>query len=125
MLSQSESPTQERKRIPLTRCECGYYVHAEELGEPRCPRHDPVIIVRIHKERREVRLDNGRFAPIGTVRPGFYECWRCGLVKPLDDFYPASSKRNGRQSRCKKCDNSMKTARRREPPSGVVRWSNG
>ena len=30
-------------------------------------------------------------------------CTKCNEVKPLDDFYKEKRKRNGRESRCKKC----------------------
>jgi hypothetical protein len=40
----------------------------------------------------------------------FHRCPRCGVTKPLTDFYADKGKSNGRRFICKACDNE--TARR-------------
>lgn len=41
-------------------------------------------------------------------------CYVCKAVKSLDDFYAASSRYDGKQSKCKACDNEHATQRIRE-----------
>jgi hypothetical protein len=56
----------------------------------------------------------GRYLATSVVEPGMCRCWRCREVLPLDEghFRRAASKATGFQSRCKRCDNRMRTGRR-------------
>jgi hypothetical protein len=105
-----KNPTQ-ADRVSLARCDHGYYVHAEKLRTPRCP------CCHQHTKKNNLthflrtRLGNGRFAPIHSVAPGVYRCTICREIKPLSEFYGATSRATGKQSRCKKCDNRLKNRR--------------
>jgi DNA-directed RNA polymerase subunit RPC12/RpoP len=56
----------------------------------------------------------------GKREPGKYRCYMCGRLLPdgtvpelgPSQFFRASSKRNGHQSRCKQCDNKRRFWRR-------------
>jgi hypothetical protein len=127
----SHSPTQEN-RDDRTRCPHGYYVHARKLGTPRCRTCDPMsqplegqyisyalalLALRNAKGRGRRRNLKGSlvFDSEATVGPGEYRCWRCRKVLPLDDehFRRQASKATGHVSRCKPCDNALRSARRR------------
>ena len=59
------------------------------------------------------------------------QCYKCKKVKNLDRFYKKSSNTTDMLSgRCKKCDNALKTAWRKNNPEKVRiyekgRWKNG
>lgn len=42
---------------------------------------------------------------------GEYLCVRCGVIKPLSEFYVSRSSARGHQSRCKDCDNTTRSER--------------
>jgi hypothetical protein len=56
----------------------------------------------------------------GKQEPGHYRCYMCGRLLPdgtipelgPSQFFGATSKRNGHQSRCKQCDNKRRFWRR-------------
>lgn len=43
-------------------------------------------------------------------------CSRCGLVKPLDEFYPSPQGKQGRKSICKVCTETQRRQYRRDHP---------
>lgn len=131
MCSKCVSPTQEQ-HANKARCGHGYYQEFRKLKTPPCPRCNPHLyplepelvsfaLVLIANKRTATRpkLRDRRnsfvFAPEATVEPGRYRCWCCGEVKPLthEHFRRAASKKTGFQGRCKKCDNKLKTKKRR------------
>jgi hypothetical protein len=77
---------------------------------------------------RQCRVKNtkGQFEATGTVEPGRYRCWKCREVKDLTpaNFCRQASKKTGFVSRCKSCDNKLKTEKRRAPRVEVERYSN-
>ena len=50
-----------------------------------------------------------RFEPPASLERGEKICIDCGLPYPLAAFYTSTSSRDGRQSRCKECDNKRRT----------------
>jgi len=118
------SPTQ--VTATLIRCGHGYYVEHRKHRSPPCPTCNP-LVYSLDKELSSYALallamraqrpknDCGKFQPTASVSPGEYRCWCCREVKPLDaeHFRRDSTKSTGFQSRCKACDNSLKTAKRR------------
>lgn len=49
------------------------------------------------------------------------KCRDCGLIKRPDEFYAHSAAADGRQSRCKVCDNKARSRRFREPAKKILR----
>lgn len=133
MCSKCVSPTQDTS-ANKARCGHGYYQEFAKLKTPPCPRCHPHLyplerelasfaLVLIANKRTATRprprMRDRRnsivFVAEATVEPGMYRCWCCGKVKPLgaDNFRRDASKSTGFQSRCKKCDNGLKTRKRR------------
>lgn len=115
----------------LVRCEHGYYLRARELGTPTCRTCHPfsarlekdetsfsLALLALRRVKLRLRTGKGQFPAEATVQPGHYRCWKCREVYPLDakHFRHAPSKRTGFQSRCKWCDNKLKTAKRQGKP---------
>lgn len=129
------NPTQERQ-VDRTRCPHGYYLHARELGTPRCEMchrdsfpldarrtRDALALIAIKHGLERRRTDEGRFPPEASVAPGVYRCWCCRRVLPLDEkhFRRAASKATGYQTRCKQCDNAQRFRRRQGLEGAGVR----
>ena len=58
------------------------------------------------------------------------ECYKCGKIKSLDDFYKRKVNKNGYCGRCKKCDNILKNDWVKRNPEKVKsyekkRWRSG
>lgn len=47
-------------------------------------------------------------------------CFHCGIIKPQESFYPSGGNRKDRRGRCKACDSSCRTERRRELQARMV-----
>lgn len=108
MSETEENPTQVMTTHRSNRCEHGF------LSELRlCP----VCFPKSLTANPRIRASNGQFRATASegLPDGYYRCWRCGKVKPLQDFSRCASKRNGHLSRCKKCDNSIHAEKKRKP----------
>ena len=117
------------------RCEHGYYLHARDLGTPKCRTCDPMsarleadeisfslALLALRRVKLRLRTGKGQYPAEATPKPGYYRCWCCREEYPLDchHFRRAPSKATGFQGRCKWCDNKLKTKKRRgEPRPGV------
>lgn len=75
---------------------------------------------------RQMRVKNqrGQFEATAT-KDGLRWCWKGQHWVPLDaqHFHRAASKRTGFQDRCKKCDNRLKSEKRRAPRIEVESYS--
>src|SRR5690554_4606417 len=61
---------------------------------------------------------DARAARRNSVPDGFKRCYRCGEVKPLEEFSPRKDSRDGRQSLCYACD-TRRTRERHWKERGV------
>ena len=132
MFISATSPTQDTSAghsLHNPRCEHGYYVEARTMKTPRCPACDPIPepwtpdeVKSLLRRRamsqigKRTRAITGRFERLFPVPDGHQRCWRCKDVHPLDHehFRHDKGKPSGFQTRCKKCDNGLKTSKRRE-----------
>jgi hypothetical protein len=95
-----ESDARQETRTPTGRCSHGFL--AGLCVMPRCR----------HAEPRPTRNQRSTRVLLRTNRPapdGFYCCTRCGLTKPIEEFYVSRQSKMGHQSRCKPCDNLSRT----------------
>lgn len=121
----SVDPTQhECFRHRVIRCEHGYMVEAQIcptcFPSPRCedPEEISETLHELAKEQNRVRTKEGRFKQIR-----FYRCWGCKQPKPMDEkhFRRCASKATGFQTRCKWCDNRIKTLKRQKKTREQIR----
>lgn len=70
-----------------------------------------------HQTRRKDPV-SGRFASFAAMapEPGKLWCWKCKGWKLESEFRRDTTKRTGRQTRCKTCDNRLKTEKRKAQP---------
>jgi hypothetical protein len=81
-----------------------------------------------------VKSQKGKFEPVASrmleeTPEGFplleYHCWRCKrwFLLTSENFRRAASKATGFQTRCKLCDNSLKTEKKRAPRIEIERYA--
>jgi hypothetical protein len=102
------------------RCEHGFLVELSIC--PTCnpsprlitPTQIGLVLSMLAARQHRRRLGTGRFAALRT-EAGEYICWACRQPKPLtaEFFFRCMSKAHGFQDRCKKCDNLIKTLKRK------------